>query len=144
MPKPMMPYGNKNLDVKFLSNFLHFNLIVPYWPNFPHSFCCKSNSQPILSSIDEHFQPIHGGPSEAGDCNHPPAKMATAENLTSGKAAFYYIAGYGSLRFSACKQVLNRVTCYAVIFGHYASEWSNRTLAFSCGKQVTSSKAAGA
>ena len=35
------------------------------------------------------------------------------------------------------------LTCYTVIFGHYTSEWSNGTLAFSGGKQVTSSKEAG-
>ena len=34
------------------------------------------------------------------------------------------------------------LTCYTVIFGHDASEWSNGTLAFSGGKQVTSSKEA--
>ena len=34
------------------------------------------------------------------------------------------------------------LTCYTVIFGHYKSEWSNSTLAFSGGKQVTSSKEA--
>ena len=39
----------------------------------------------------------HGGPSEAGDCSQPPPKMAAAENPTSGKAAFGYVAGHGSL-----------------------------------------------
>ena len=97
-----------NFDVQFSSNFLHFNLIVPYWPNFPHSFCYKFNSQPIFSSIDENFQPIYCRLSEAGDCSHPPPKMAMAENLTSGKAAFDFIAEHGSLRFLACKQVLDR------------------------------------
>ena len=96
-----------NLDVQFSSNFLHFNLIVPYWPNFPHSFCYKSNSQPVSISIDDNFQPIHCWSSEAGDCSHPPPKMAIAENLTSREAAFDYIAGHGSLRFLACKQVLD-------------------------------------
>ena len=48
----------------------------------------------------------HGGPSDAGDCNHPPPKMATAENPTSGKAAFDHVAGHGSLQFLAYEQVL--------------------------------------
>ena len=39
----------------------------------------------------------HGGPSEAGDCSHPPPKMATAENPTSDKAAFGHVTGYRSL-----------------------------------------------
>ena len=43
-----------------------------------------------------HFQsePTHGGPSEAGDCNHPPPKMVTAENPTPGEAAFNHVAGH--------------------------------------------------
>ena len=49
----------------------------------------------------------HGGPSEAGDCSHPPPKMATAENPTSGKATFDHVIGTGSLRFLACEQVLD-------------------------------------
>ena len=97
-----------NLDVQFSSNFLHFNLIVPYWPNFPHSFCYKSNCQPIFSSNDENYQPIHCWSLEAVDCSHPPPRMAMAENLTLGKAALDYIAGHGSLRFLECKQVLDR------------------------------------
>ena len=51
----------------------------------------------------------HGGPSEAGDCSHPPPKMATAENPTSGKATFDHVIGTGSLRFLACEQVLDIV-----------------------------------
>ena len=50
---------------------------------------------------------INGGPSEAGDCSHPPPKMATAENPTSGKATFDHVIGTGSLRFFACEQVLD-------------------------------------
>ena len=50
---------------------------------------------------------MHGGPSEAGDCIHPPPKMATAENPTSGKATFDHVIGTGSLRFLACEQVLD-------------------------------------
>ena len=110
---------------------------------FPHSFCYTFNSQPIFSSIDENFHPIHYWPSEAGDCSHPPPKMAMAENLTSGKAAFDFIVGHGSLRFLHANRYWIRLTCYTVIFGHYTSEWSNGTLAFSGGKQVTSSKEAG-
>ena len=49
----------------------------------------------------------HGGPSEAGDCSHPPPKMATAENPTLGKATFDHVIGTGSLRFLACEQVLD-------------------------------------
>ena len=49
----------------------------------------------------------HGGSSEAGDCSHPPPKMATAENPTSGKAAVDHVAGHGSLQFLACEQVLD-------------------------------------
>ena len=49
----------------------------------------------------------HGGPSEAGDCSHPPPKMATAENPTSGKAPFDHVIGTGSLRFLVCEQVLD-------------------------------------
>ena len=41
----------------------------------------------------------HGGPSEAGDCSHPPPKMATAENPTSGKDTFDNVMGRRSLRF---------------------------------------------
>ena len=33
----------------------------------------------------------------AVDCSHPPPKMATTENPTSGKAAFDHVAGHGSL-----------------------------------------------
>ena len=50
----------------------------------------------------------HGGPSEAGDCSHPPSKMATAENPTPGEAAFDHVAGHGSLRFLAYEQVSDR------------------------------------
>ena len=39
----------------------------------------------------------HGGSSEAGDCSHPPPKMATAETPTSFKVAFDHVAGHGSL-----------------------------------------------
>ena len=35
----------------------------------------------------------HGGPSEAGDCSHPPLKMATVENPTSGKDIFDNVLG---------------------------------------------------
>ena len=50
---------------------------------------------------------IHGGPSEAGDCSHPPPKMATAKNASSCKATFDHVIGIGSLRFLACEQVLD-------------------------------------
>ena len=53
------------------------------------------------------MQPNHGGPSEAGDCSHPPPKMATAENPTSGKGTFDNVMGRGSLRFLACEKVLD-------------------------------------
>ena len=46
---------------------------------------------------------LHGGPSEAGDCSHPPPKMETAENPASGKANFDNVIGRGSLRFLACE-----------------------------------------
>ena len=49
----------------------------------------------------------HGGPSEAGDCSHPPPKMATAKNASSCKATFDHVIGIGSLRFFACEQVLD-------------------------------------
>ena len=61
-------------------------------------------------SPDYTFMPwflLHGGPSEAGDCNHPPPKMATAKNATSGKATFDHVIGIGSLRILACEQVLD-------------------------------------
>ena len=45
---------------------------------------------------------IHGRPSEAGDCSHPPPKIATAENPTSSKATFDNVIRSGSLRFLAC------------------------------------------
>ena len=45
----------------------------------------------------------HGGPSEAGDCSHPPPKMATAENPLSMKAIFDNVIGRGSLRFLVCE-----------------------------------------
>ena len=41
----------------------------------------------------------HGGPSEAGDCSHPPPKMATAENPTSGKDIYDNVIGRRSLHF---------------------------------------------
>ena len=50
---------------------------------------------------------MHGGPSEAGDCSHPPPKMATAKNASSCKATFDHVIGIGSLRFLACEQVLD-------------------------------------
>ena len=53
------------------------------------------------------FRPMHGGPSEAGDCSHPPPKMATAKNASSCKATFDHVIGIGSLRFLACEQVLD-------------------------------------
>ena len=49
----------------------------------------------------------HGGPSEAGDCSHPPPKMATAKNASSCKATFDHVIGNGSLRFLACEEVLD-------------------------------------
>ena len=55
---------------------------------------------------------LHGGPSEAGDCSHPPPKMATAENPTPGEAAFYRVAGHGSLWFLACKHVSGRANLW--------------------------------
>ena len=45
----------------------------------------------------------HGGPSEAGDCSHPPPKMATAENPTSGKGTFDNVVGRRSLRCLVCE-----------------------------------------
>ena len=54
----------------------------------------------------------HGGPSEAGDCRHPPPKMATAENPISGKGAFNHVAGHGSLSILACEQVLDMVNLW--------------------------------
>ena len=50
----------------------------------------------------------HGGPSEAGDCSHPPPTTATAKNPTPGEAAFDHVAGHGSLWFLACKHVSDR------------------------------------
>ena len=57
----------------------------------------------------ERLNPLrpHGGPSEAGDCSHPPPKMATAKNASSCKATFDHVIGIGSLRFLACEQVLD-------------------------------------
>ena len=59
----------------------------------------------------EHLKIIshdtHGGSLEAGDCSHLPPKMATAENPTSGKAAFDHVARHGSLRFFACEELLD-------------------------------------
>ena len=49
----------------------------------------------------------HGGPSEAGDCSHPPPKMATPKNASSCKATFDHVIGIGSLRFLACEEVLD-------------------------------------
>ena len=46
---------------------------------------------------------MHGGPSEADDCSHPPPKMATAENPTSGKDIFDNAIGRRSLQFLACE-----------------------------------------
>ena len=53
---------------------------------------------------DELFQRsregcFHGGPSEAGDCSHPPPKMATAENPTSGTDIYDNVIGRRSLQF---------------------------------------------
>ena len=58
-------------------------------------------------NIEMTVDVIHGGPSEAGDCSHPPPKMATAKNASSCKATFDHVIGIGSLRFLACEQVLD-------------------------------------
>ena len=49
-----------------------------------------------------------------------PPKMATAENPTSGKAAFDHVAGHGSLQFLACEQVLDSANL------GYSNLWSLR------------------
>ena len=64
---------------------------------------CKT----VVSSLLTHWRycsfalshRCHGGPSEAGDCSHPPPKMATAENPLSRKATFDNVIGRWSLQF---------------------------------------------
>ena len=67
---------------------------------------------PTTDITKELNVPHHGGPLEAGDCSHPPPKMAAAENLTRSDAAFDYVAGHGSLWFLTCKYVSDRANLW--------------------------------
>ena len=82
-------------------NYLH--VISGKGGTKPHiGFCFPSGTaQNIFSNQTGYI--LHGGPSEAGDCSHPPPKMATAENPLSRKATFDNVIGLGSLRFLACQ-----------------------------------------
>ena len=73
---------------------------------------------------------MHGGPSEAGDCSHPPPKMATAKNASSCKATFDHVIGIGSLRFLACEQVLDIANPW------YSNELSSRDSLASRGTRI--------
>ena len=92
---------------KPLSDPMMFNLLThicdtrPQWVK--HSHKCPTQ----IGNTHKH-----GGPSEAGDCSHPPPKMATVENLTLGETAFDHVAGHGSLRFLACKHVSGRANLW--------------------------------
>ena len=69
--------------------FVFISLTLSYFnvPMYP-STCTWTSSQTLsdkwrcawlqYSSDSKSTCPIHGGPSEAGDCSHPPPKMATA------------------------------------------------------------------
>ena len=64
-----------------------------------YEFAVVSN-QP---SSEPRLLHTHGGPSEAGDCSHPPPKMVAAEKPTSGKGSFDNVMGHRSLRLLACE-----------------------------------------
>ena len=70
--------------------------------NSPHKWPVTRKMFPFDDVIMK-TDPTHGGPSEAGDCSHPPPKMATAENPTSEKGTFDNVMGCRSLRFVACE-----------------------------------------
>ena len=72
--------------------------------NLGGMYRCRPHSRRRKCTRQFFFrEPEHGGPSEAGDCSHPPPKMATAENPLSRKATFDNVTGRGSLRFLACE-----------------------------------------
>ena len=103
------------------------------------SSCGTSRSEtllqngPLLTAILRAYfasNVKHGGPSEAGDCSHPPPKMATAKNACSCKATFDHVIWIGSLRFLACEQVLDIANPW------YSNERSSRDSLASRGTRI--------
>ena len=58
------------------------------------------------------FAQPHGGPSEAGDCSHPPHKMATAKKPASRWGRFWPCCRRWIVVILACKQVLDRANLW--------------------------------
>ena len=83
-----------------------------------------------ISMTHDDYCDYHGGPSEAGDCSHPPPKMATVKNASSCKATFDHVIGIGSLRFLACEQVLDIANPW------YSNERSSRDSLASRGTRI--------
>ena len=96
------------------------------WSDCPWPHHAVAADQPPVN----HDSSWHGGPSEAGDCSHPPPKMATAKNACSCKATFDHVIWIGSLRFLACEQVLDIANPW------YSNERSSRDSLASRGTRI--------
>ena len=111
----------------WINKFVFFTLVFKKIRKWKYEFLLKWRL--INRYILEMFI-LHGGPSEAGDCSHPPPKMATAKNASSCKATFDHVIGIGSLRFLACEQVLDIANPW------YSNERSSRDSLASQGTRI--------
>ena len=132
-----------NLDVQFSSNFLHFNLIVPYLPNFPIPSALSPTLNQFSAPLMNNFDQITVGHRRRVTAVTRLPRWRRRKTWLQVRLLLTILQDMDRCDLWLANRYWIGLTFYTVIFGHYASEWSNRTLAFSDGKQVTSSKEAG-
>ena len=94
-------------------------------------------SKPRSPRWDE--KPKHGGPSEAGDL----PRWRRRNTRLEVRPLLIMLQDMDRCDFWHVNRYCIWLTCYTVMFGHYASEWSSGALAFSGGRRVPCSKEAG-